>query len=742
MKPKTSPHTLLGLALLAGLLSGCINQRLTTAKISRESATAIENLGSADALKISSVTLSSSGGSASSGYVASIFFDLGQSSVPISNYCTPSGSDTGTTAARPCLCQYAWQEVNASDGSSAVAIPRIVHTAVTTVQPSLVGCNAPEIYQTEIADGTLIKISVIPAPTNPETFNIAAFNYTKSKSAAGAGSFQDAQGRSFMNILRYSCYDQRKRGMSIQSKMSQIDNPVNQGDFLNFPIGNRFCVQKANTNEMTQEGCDTMPAPDHSAQTYYFNLFIRESEMGDINPGNSRYVCPTVKEALSGSSGGIGSQGKYWPLDTTFALSLAKTVDFSIGVVANSKASNPGDPTATTTSCEGTGSSSGSGNAGGLAASCLGFAAKPNSDGTCPYFRDASGSIRFTYRLRRYIALYPPVFDTNGTPLQEPQATDTIYVVDRPVSSSTNPDPLKPYTMHGPKPCPFAYYDHKAVLDGADAPSYAGTNDTRWTGKNVDGIELPRLDGPASCSASVPIVNADRTIMALTTIHPSNAHSSYQRLFIRPITAWAPYYVEDSDFQACAPLATPFRDAPLHFAKNGTNVAWCAEAYPTQNDNVARMDPENLYPGKIKPFTSHVKKNLNGGGAACTATAVTLPANYPADGAPFERARHKGAEASTCDRTVVNPLDGLGWPRFPLLAPASDVEALLTSSTGANYACTMTFDNGGAKTNKASPSGGCCGTATQVVSGAGGAANAHLEPGSDPATPACQMPQY
>ncbi|MCM2279230.1 MAG: hypothetical protein NDJ89_14230 [Oligoflexia bacterium] len=929
------------LCISLALLSGCTNQRLKVTKLSRLSGT--EASGSSGTLtKISSVTIAPTSAAAGSSYQTTVFFDTSQTTAPISNYCTnPTATDS---ASKPCLCQFAWQEVNSSTGT-AIAIPRVVHTTVDNVQPSLVGCLAPEVYSTEILDGTLIKISVVPAPANSETFSVSAYNYTKSKSV-DTNTFKDAQGRSFMNILRYGCYDRRQRGMAIQSKLGQLPNPnsANTGDIATYPIGNRFCVQRANSNGLSIEGCETLPPPEYTAQTYYYNLFIRESEVGDINPGNARYTCPTVKEALN-ATGSLGSEGKYWPLDSSFSLSLGRTADFPIGVVSNSKVSNPNDPTSVSTSCDTT-SGSGSGTRGStLNASCLGFAAKPNGDGTCPYFRDSTGAIRFTYRLRRYIAFYPPIFDTNGMPLEEPQATDTIYVVDRPVSAASNPDPLKPYTMRGPKPCPFAYFDHKSVLDPGNAAysaSYAGTNDSRWNGKNVDGIQLPNFDSANSCAATVPMVNADRSVMSLTTIHPGNLRSDLRRSYIRPVSSWAPHYVEDQDFQACAPLSDPFRDPPLHFARNGENVAWCAEVYPTQNDNVARLDAQvratvssrsgtangkvtsitlgtqaveesfavtynpatgrfdargsvsgaitpsastgapnfsftssklsftiqqgttpfssasdgftflasasgslkvvasapsqtgtgtgtvtdassslavtdpsafetitatcsaaaanggtftvrdfagnNLgaatvgvafasakinftivdgatdfvvgdkftfslspsmvsHSGKVRPFTSHSVRNTSS--TECSATLPTIPSNasvgagyYPAGASGL--ANHDAADifegqvaSKTCDRTVLNPLSGPSWSRFPLLAPPSDVENMLRSATDPSYVCTMTFDNGGAKTGKKSPSSGCCQAASVAVSSGGAVDTAHLEPDA-----ACGLPQY
>lgn len=828
-------------------ISACNNTRNRGTTGSSTDTTA-NVVASVDEYKINTVTIASTGstsGSGTSSFEASIYFNTStSSSIPISNHCSPASGFQESS--KPCLCQFSWTEVNTTGGSS-VSIPRLVHTSVSKVQASMVGCATPLAYASgEIGDGTVIKITIIPQASSTESFSVNTYNYVKSSSAQ-SGSFQDAQGRAFMNIARYSCYDQRVRGMAVTSKTGTRTNPAT-GEAATYPYANRFCIAKANSGQ-PPEGCENLPGPENSAQSYYYNLYIRESEVGDINPGNNRYTCPTVAESLT-NTGSIGSQGKYWPLDTSFALSLGKTTDFNVGVVANTRTSKSNDPVSAPTSCDSSETSSGGNRDDTLVKSCLGFAAKPNSDGTCPFIRDSSGAIRFTYRLRRYIAIYPQVFDTDGAILNQAQATDTIYVLDRPVNASTNPDPMKPYTMRGPKPCPFAYFDHKQVL-GPDTPSYlgsyAGTNDSRWTGTNVDGIQFPNQDLPNSCSAMIPVLNSDNSLVTPATVSLHHGAGRFKRLYVRPVRAWAPHYEEDTSFQACAPLADPLRDPPLHFARNTTsgNIAWCAEAYPTQNNNVTKVDQRELsvtssfsgtgagwsftfagtplganavveyisvafsdannftvrgttsgdigtgstgvafnsavvnftilagatpfvagdlfiltvtrspagnFVGTVRNYTSHTVKSSSS--AACTASTssavLTIPSapTYPASTATTGLARHSSLQAwdgttadKTCDRTVINPLNGIGWPRFPLLAPPSDVESALASTTDTSYQCTVSFDNGGSKTDKYTPTEGCCGANTQAWTGLGlssrNANSAHLEPGT-----ACLVPQY
>lgn len=608
----------LALLIFAFGATGCNNARMK--KLVEQQGTTSSVTITEDQYGISNVSIAGSSGSSSSStrQTVTIYFDASNSTAPISNHCLPSAQSGQSEKA--CLCQFGWNEINTESGYTA-SIPRIARTSVKIVQPNLVQCDAPDAYAAEIADSTSIKINIIPAPSSAETFSVTSYTFVKNP-VTDSGSFKDAQGRSFVNILRYSCYDHRTRGMGLTSVIFPLPNPANADQIAYTPLGTQFCAKKAGDSS-TAANCEGVPAADYSSQSYYYNLYIRETEVGDINPGNLRYTCPTVKEALSPSLGGIVSQ--YYPLDTSFALSMGKTVDFTKGIEANSRTTMAGDNVSRPTSCDPQQGGAGNSSNDNLAKTCLGFAAVPNSDGTCPYFRDETGTVRQTFRLRRYIAIYPPFYEVTGEPIvDEAQATDTIYVLDRPVLSDTNPDPFKPYTMLGPKPCPFAYFDHKRVADTDDPtyyPSYLGTNNVGWHNKNVDGIQFPNQDSANSCSASLPLSNSSKSAFAYTTIHRKNA--TYKRLYVRPQREWAPSYVEDKSFEACAPLADPLRDPPLHFAKDAStgNVAYCAEVYPTQNDNVAKLDPPE------KPAYSTTSQPPNATNSHGTMT-VTLATNH------------------------------------------------------------------------------------------------------------------
>src|SRR5262249_24421907 len=158
-------------------------------------------------------------------------------------------------------------------------------------------------------------------------------------------------------------------------------------------------------------------------------------------------------------------------------------------------------------------------------------------------------------------AIYPPSFEADGHPYNQGQATDVIYVLDRPV---TNPaDATKPFTMLGPKPCPYSFFDYKKTTAGT--PSYVGTSDASWNGKNYDRLQFPKTDSANSCSAMVAIPNAAKNRVGFATINVNNPIQTtgifnslaLNQVWVRPTKAWTPHYEEDTSFLACAPQSTP-----------------------------------------------------------------------------------------------------------------------------------------------------------------------------------------
>lgn len=778
---------LLPAVLILALAAGCVNARGSRSRTSSAALSPDATPSSTPSVtpsatyKISNVTIAASGSGGGSGTpTTTVFFNTTTSSGPVSDSCRV-GTSGGATA-KPCVCEFTWQEVNPSTGS-AVTVPRKVRTTVSNVQSYAVTCAAPEVYSKEILNGTSVRITLKPGTGNTDLFSVNLYTYIKSTTTV-VGSFQDAQGRYFDNILHYSCYEQIKRGMSIRSKLKNDGGDHPDGAYtLKYPSGTEFCLRKAASSGAPGEGCEGLPSADNTAQSNYYDLYIRDSERGDINHTNDRFVCPRVKEALK-SLGTVGSQGQFYPLDSTFSLSLGPTVDFGIGVEAFTRVSKAGlDPTAQDTPCYGSANGAAGGGGGGasqpnsLVRSCLGFAAKPNSDGTCPYIKDQFNQIRFTYRLRRYIAIYPPMYDTDGNIIQGARLpVNTAYVLDRPLSNASS-DPFKPYTMYGPKPCPFAYFDHKGVTAanfGTLPLTYSNTDSlyvtpfaSGWNGRNYDDIRLPSWDGQAgsslSCSATFAVLDSTKSHIGLRTLRPTPGTA--ENMWIRPIHPWAPHYEEDTNFKACAPQAYPeVRDPPLHIARDPVsgNVSWCSENYPSQNSNVAALESlvqtlYNLPPaagGRIRPYTSHGVKGSSS--IACTPTSV-----LPLSGVTSTRASHTAGvttdpdlepinstvgtpltDATTCDRTVV-PEDGQ-WSRFPLLATPAETERIIRRDS--SYTCAVSWDNKGSKSaNRITPVGGCCGSSVRVWTGTTAspptapntALQAHLEPDAK-----CLVPQY
>ncbi len=734
--------------------------------------------------------------SSSSGGTQSTVFTLNFNSIlsasKISAHCNavdPTTTSGTALIAKPCSCQFSWTAVNPSN-PTATPIQRMVLTTPALISDYQASCPAPSGYATEIPTGSQINISMIPHSTNPDRalFTVNPYNYLKGASATGSN-FQDSTGNFFSNILRYACYQTISKYMTVQSRAEPQTQSTtsDKGDFL---YATKFCVAKSSGGTLPAN-CPAA-APESSSQSDYFNLYIRASEAGGIQQFNSSFICPMVKEPISGSLAS-GAQGTYWPLDATFALSLGPSANFTVGVVAQTKLA---DGVATSSTCFPNASASGTAagtNAGGngppadsstMVSTCLGFASLPKTDGTCAPIHNTANQIVPTFRLRRFVALYPRLFDSTGNPLSGMnQGLDTVYVLDRPVKNSAA-------TMAGPKPCPFSYFDRMSVTQQGGLPSgnaqstninsgnfaigYNATNNPVWSGTNVDGTEFPNLDGTdhlgaPSCSAALPFLFSNNGVATFTfqTINLNNtAPGSRNHQYIRPVQAFTPYYVEDTNFLACAPQASPLQDPPLHFAIDPLTQqqAWCAEVYPTQNNNLASLDPPFPYPsttptpkGLISPFTSHTIKNVHNGGS-CHATSITVPNLYPPAGSAKAPGRHSTLTtwdstfnaSQTCDRTVLNTstssqLYGISAnPRMPLLARAWEVEAALTdpnlnrATSTQPFQCKLTYDPTGLKTY---PSGGCCATGVLAMPATpttiGNWNGAHLEP-----TVPCGSPNY
>jgi hypothetical protein len=663
----------------------------------------------------------------------------------LTEYCTTEGGIA------PCSCYFKWTEVNPNSVYT-VTIPRYVETALTLIQPGLAQCKSPDKWEVDVRDGTTVQVGIKPSQgddsRNPElAFAMPAFSVVKGPPTSGE--FTDNLGRQFDNILHYSCYEQFPKGMSIKSRRTSIQ-VGGGGATISAMFANDFCVRNVEAGGAVPQGCEGPDTVDFSAEANYYNLYTRAADRGTINgSSNGRYTCPTVENPLSGNP-----NPTFWPLDTNFALAISPNPDFPVAVEGFTKLSYGSDPKSQPTTCYSSGTASGpAGDT--ILTGCLGFGAKPRPDGSCGTFRDASGVTKPMFRLRRYITIYPPAFEADGRPYNQGQPSDVVYVLDRPVTNP-NGDPLRPFTMLGPKPCPFAYFDHKSAARPRSAipPTYVGTSNAAWSGKNYDGLQFPNRDDQNSCSAFVAIPNATRTRVSFGTINERSPITSrgpnvtpLNQVFIRPTRPWAPHYEEDTSFLACAPQSTPVKDPPLHFAKQPDgNVAWCAEVYPSQNGNVERLDTIAGAANTIVPWTSHTVKGTAGAAAAsCVGRApATLPGGYTGPARHVDAINRTaigldGPSNATCDRTIPASLDA--FYRIPLLSPPADTESAIAQDP--SYACTITYDGGGAKRGRLSPTQGCCGASVLVQTATAAPSSAHLEPTGDSSTPTgCLTPTY
>jgi hypothetical protein len=721
-RPLGSGAVRLVLLILTTALGGCFNNDLapeTSSSTSSSTRTGSRSSGSASpspspspsnlkTFRISNIQVApasggAGGGGAANSFTTTVFFDSSRNSPPdanISQVCSAAGS--GST--RSCSCKFQWSQINTTSGSS-VSIPRSVTTSITSVQPNLILCSAPSVYanDSELPEGSTVRLTIVPGPSNPDSalFSPPAATFVRRLAASQEGSFQDERGRALMNILRYSCYEEFTRGMSIFSKKETFGQAP-WGEQASAVLSNQVCVARMSGGG-GGNSCASLAVTDYSAQTYYYNFYIRDSARGEIVPeahsGARGIVCPRVQEPIFSPPGSSPSTG-FYPLDQQFALALSPSTTFTVGVESFTKIAPPGASVSGDLSCAAalaqardTGGANGGGAAGGNQTSadgigrvsgCLGFAMKPLSDGTCPSFKDSNGINRQTYRLRRYIGVYPKFYDSNGAPIQGvAPRSDQILVLDRPVSPPDG-DARSPFTMRGPKPCPFAFFDRRGVTSAPTGnyreipgkfkgrPDYLATNSSEWNGTNVDGIEVPNFDFEgdssvnASCALTIPLYKETNLTMnvGLATVHRQNP--ALKALPIRPITAWAPHYEEDLTFEACAPPASPIIDPPLHFARDTStgNIGWCAEAYPTQNLNLGDLDrrenSQTSFPGEVAPYTSHVVKNSISPSCEATnpiSTIAQLGPFYPGNAGSGSTitsgdiAPHVGSATAACGTT-------------------------------------------------------------------------------------------
>jgi hypothetical protein len=282
-------------------------------------------------------------------------------------------------------------------------------------------------------------------------------------------------------------------------------------------------------------------ASDFSAQSYYYDFYVRGNEPGTSSRGDAAFTCPIVN---------VNGTPNFFPMDSEYALALQSSATFPVAIAGRTTLPVPGAP----------------------AGNVIGFAAKPNADGTCPTFTDSSGQVRRTYRLRQYTAIYPIRFEGDGTVKDQSQPNNTIYILDRPVDK-LGQDPLKPLTRLGPKPCPFSFrtsqFGQKCITDAS------------LTGWNIDGTQI---NANPKCPIYPPPPPARLTSNG--TPDPIAPLKSDGTLVIRPFRAFLPHYIENSTLRACAFASTTPIDPEMVLSHDdtifptGPSDFWCARYYP------------------------------------------------------------------------------------------------------------------------------------------------------------------
>lgn len=555
-------------------------------------------------------------------------------STTLQNYCAIGGTN-------PCACELKWVQTT-TVGSTTTSVTRTKRLSATAVQTAIVDCAMETTFWDEIATGTVITTKIVPLSGNETGLSVRAIGYKKGSSVSATGDFLDSSLTPFRNIVRYACYSKRKVWDKLRNDTVSTTNSAGTAS-TNSPFSTSFCLDGVSGIGGQCPGGSTI----YSAQSYYRNLYIQSDRVGQINSKNSAFECPMVEESLRYSSPAsaipTASRGKPYPLDSQFSLAQLKGGDWTVPVSSSSvlykASSSSSDPDSSDAPCVDDPSvqaDNAIASSVPIARKCLGYAKKPLPTGSCGSFTDSNGVIRPLTRLRRFRTLYPQFFKPNGN-VESGNAfskrwMDEVLIADR-LEVNTQGQ-LTGNAIFGPKPCPFAWFDHSGTTTGAAAdsgtdsfltdypirsaggprygiPSYRATSSYQRDSfkVNPDGYHFPNYDlfnvattaaapgRPHSCSATLTVVervDGAPVSVRLVTSHYTrgdvwdfNGSSSsipLSDIQIRPIEPWMPQYFEDTTFQACVPASSEYLDPPLYLYRNAaTEYAWCSKPYPTAN---------------------------------------------------------------------------------------------------------------------------------------------------------------
>jgi hypothetical protein len=490
-------------------------------------------------------------------------------------------------AGNTCKCRFDWNELNtAIPGDSTLleepplSIARTDFTSLKAIQEAVVTCTLPALYSTDIGSGDALTVKIVPATTSQPQFAMSAFTVTRETSAPPMGSpqFTDNRGNAFFDILRYACHENSMHRSMVTPAMSQLSgfepphniNTTVIPESLRLNFASRFCVTLASGSlpESTNGGTDcvanTTDLP--RVQNHYYSLYTQKGNLA-LPSSNASFSCPLVAAGAGKLNTALASD--LFPMDSRFALAATKSREFPVPVDGRNRLGTSNNSGAAL--CDGTTPTQSS----GIAVACLGFAAKPLVDGSCGSVT-VNNSAKKMYRLRRFTAIYPPIYDANGAWITDARAkTDQIYVLDRPSTFSLSATAASVTgTAYGPKPCPFSWYDRTGVTGSV---GYKATNHSTWAGKNPDGLRFP--SATSACEAMVPRYDESSGTLKISVGKLSDAEA-----MIRPLqAAWEPIYYEDRLFEACAPEASVLVSAPIHQKQPASKASYCEEIYPTSH---------------------------------------------------------------------------------------------------------------------------------------------------------------
>jgi hypothetical protein len=851
IKAKFKFHFLIHLLLTALVVSSCTNVApYKGGAVSTNPSYLINTTTYSHYLNTFTANAITSSGSTGSGYEFALGVDASQIT-----YTSLLGFCSTTDTTKVCNCTFTWNEINTTGGTSTTISRKKLVTPVS-IQAGTIKCDdtSSTLFWDEIPATTAITVNIEGDANNTSGLYVKPIIYTKGTSSTTAtGDFEDSALNVFRNIFRYSCYSKRYTSAGILNNSQSVSVTVGSNtSSTNVPMASMFCTGASAPSGTPFPGaatatvatCTANPTSTYSAQSYYRNLYIPSANLSVINSTNADYDCPKVTESLLYSAGQTNANitaGKYWPLDTSFALSVAQTTDYSVGVRAASmlyKAGDPNsDPSITPSFCKDELSPNKPNRLAEKAiyTACMGYAKKPNADGTCGTITDSNGKTRPLTRLRRFRVVYPSSFQQNGIVDTGSPEADEVYVADRLVVDS-NGIPTGAM-IYGPKPCNFAWFDHEGVVNrnlptsitpsyntslpsvwqtiagvptpvSNPQPGYVATSNYKYTAPvasfgagvswsvNPDGLIFPNVDRAGvfngnpnlSCSAALPVVNqplggtltmnlATTNVSRLDYLTRGSRKIYLEEVHIQPVDPWTPNYVEDISFQACAPLADPYLEAPMHFYKKDANtMAWCSEPYPTQNPYWAKLNanhkttnatwqtidvnsPTNPAAAgttsfvtadqgtsyaRVVPYTSHnipaaaagldTKNSCLGTQAAFLCTAATGSANNDCTTYLGNLTR------KTCDRTVVYDATNPFYD-FPLQAADADITTMLTNdlNNDKTFGCEYSVNpSDPTKVGTKVPSSGCCGGSVGAIMSSPATPNGysgHLEPYLNPAAP-------